>query len=610
MELIIALVESLSFILLAALAVTVLTPRLERYSLARSLVVGLLFAAAGLASMTHPFLIAPGVTVSSRNIAALLAGVVGGPLAAGATVLPLSLLRYSQGGSGMVMGVVGIMLSGAAGLAIFWRRPRRERSIVKGDIPLIALAAGAVLLPTPLLLPNAEMIWTVLTQALPPTLVVNVAGATLGALIILIDADRREMAYQFRNLAERVPGTLYQRIVSPGGQVSYRFASFQLGELLGLKQEEVERDARVWIDRMIPEDRARFEDGCRNGFDPSDNWRLQLRYHGKDGAIVALRSEATMRQLPDGTRIWDGILFDVTDERTLEARRAEIEAARRRQLDDLAGQLEVTVGKALGDVARSARSMHEAASAMMRSADNTTSRAVAATQEVESASSRIASVARAAEEIDASIRELNRQADQADRSAHEAACYVRESQRDVAGLETAADKASDVLGFIEDIASRTNLLALNATIEAARAGAAGRGFAVVAGEVKNLAEQTQKATRDIAATLQDIRAAAATASGAVAFMDRTMGDMEQNAGVIARVVNRQADLASTIAADAQAVAGNAVLVTSNVGSVGDEAHVTGEAARLVVEAARTVEEQTGALDVYVGQFVASVRRQL
>jgi methyl-accepting chemotaxis protein len=53
-----------------------------------------------------------------------------------------------------------------------------------------------------------------------------------------------------------------------------------------------------------------------------------------------------------------------------------------------------------------------------------------------------------------------------------------------------------------------------------------------------------------------------------------------------------------------------VLVTSNVGSVGDEAHVTGEAARLVVEAARTVEEQTGALDVYVGQFVASVRRQL
>ncbi|PZN97111.1 MAG: hypothetical protein DCF30_16725, partial [Hyphomicrobiales bacterium] len=94
--------------------------------------------------------------------------------------------------------------------------------------------------------------------------------------------------------------------------------------------------------------------------------------------------------------------------------------------------------------------------------------------------------------------------------------------------------ASAVLDFIEDIASRTNLLALNATIEAARAGAAGRGFAVVASEVKNLAEQTQKATRDIAATLEDIRGAAATASGAVAFMDKTMSDIEQTSGVLAR----------------------------------------------------------------------------
>ncbi|GGF63405.1 hypothetical protein GCM10011332_16710 [Terasakiella brassicae] len=74
---------------------------------------------------------------------------------------------------------------------------------------------------------------------------------------------------------------------------------------------------------------------------------------------------------------------------------------------------------------------------------------------------------------------------------------VTEAVEKLQDLADASSKIGEVVGLINNIASQTNLLALNATIEAARAGEAGKGFAVVASEVKNLANQTERATSDI-----------------------------------------------------------------------------------------------------------------
>lgn len=607
------LLRSLSYLLIAAVLVPLASKYVGERHMLRQIVVGVIFALGGCASMLDPFTVQPGVFLDSRNVVAVLAAPLGGFVSAVIAASSMIGLRVSLGGSGALPGIVGIMISTGAGFAFAAYLRRRGRTIALSDLVLLGLVAGLVpMLVLTLFADRALALQLATSAAGPSATVIAMLASVLVGFVISTDQERVETLRQLEAFTANTPGVLYQKLIRPDGRVSYKFASSGIEKLLDVTREEVERHPTSWLRWMVPEDREVLERAnARTGVTmPLEPWRFVARHRKDDGSMVWLRTDAAARMLADGTICWDGIVTDVTAEQTLENRRQEIESGRRAALEELADQLEVTVGRALQDVGRSVEGMQEAATRMAVSANQTTLRAVDVTQEAQGASLRVSSVAVAAEEIEASIRELTRQTSHADQTVRDAASYVRSTRHDVAGLTDAADKVSAVLQFIEDIAQRTNLLALNATIEAARAGAAGRGFAVVAGEVKNLAEQTQKATRDIAETLEEIRGAAATASEAVAHIEGTMTTIEQTSGIIAEVVSRQADIATTIAADAQAVAGNTNAVTTSVGSVGHEARATGDAAEHVVEVARKVGEQTLALDRYVGDFVRSVRGRL
>ena len=145
----------------------------------------------------------------------------------------------------------------------------------------------------------------------------------------------------------------------------------------------------------------------------------------------------------------------------------------------------------------------------------------------------VSSAAAGAEEMGASIREISRSAAEAVSVAAEAMTVSAETSDTVSRLGTSSSEIGDVVRVITSIAEQTNLLALNATIEAARAGAAGKGFAVVAGEVKELAQETARATEDI---VRRIAAIQADTGGAVTAIRR-----------ITDVIERVNDLQTTIA---------------------------------------------------------------
>jgi methyl-accepting chemotaxis protein len=294
----------------------------------------------------------------------------------------------------------------------------------------------------------------------------------------------------------------------------------------------------------------------------------------------------------------------------LAAREAEAQKqreARAQAIEQLTNGFDSDVTMVLKTVASATTEMQATAQSMTATAEETSRQSTAVAAASDQASTNVQTVASAAEELSSSIVEISRQVSQSAQIAGKAVADAEQTNERVRGLAEAAQKIGDVVSLINDIASQTNLLALNATIEAARAGEAGKGFAVVASEVKSLANQTAKATEDIAAQISAIQSSTRDAVGAIGGIGSVIREINEIATTIASAVEEQGAATQEIARNVQQAAQGTTEVSSNISGVTEAATSTGAAAEQVLAASSELSQQSETLRGKVETFLAAVK---
>ncbi|MEA1675854.1 methyl-accepting chemotaxis protein [Nitrospirillum sp. BR 11163] len=294
----------------------------------------------------------------------------------------------------------------------------------------------------------------------------------------------------------------------------------------------------------------------------------------------------------------------------LAAVQREAEAAKARRvaaIDSLVSDFDRQSSHILHQFSGAAAELDTAAQSMSGVAEETNRQSASAAAAADQTTANVQTVAAAAEEMAASIAEINRQVVHAQAIASRASLDARETMATVAGLTDATQRIGEVVTLIQAIAEQTNLLALNATIEAARAGEAGKGFAVVAAEVKGLANQTAKATGDIAAQIMAVQQVSARTSTAIQAIGAVIEEVNGISTSIAAAMEQQGASTTEISRNVGQAATGTQGVADALGAVTEAAAQAGVAATQVLGAAHDLSEQSGVLQTHVSRFLAAIK---
>ncbi|MBJ7358813.1 methyl-accepting chemotaxis protein [Nocardioides sp.] len=254
----------------------------------------------------------------------------------------------------------------------------------------------------------------------------------------------------------------------------------------------------------------------------------------------------------------------------------QLEKALNRSMDSVTEIVGSVVGSA-DAVAAASEELSSSSEQMAAGAEETSVQAGVVAGAAEEVSRNVHTVAAGAEQMSASIREIAHSANEAARVAAQAVSMVDNTNETVARLGTSSQEIGNVVKVITSIAEQTNLLALNATIEAARAGEAGKGFAVVANEVKELAQETARATEDIARRVQAIQGDTGGAVEAIGEISTIITSINDYQLTIASAVEEQTATTNEMTRNVSEASASSSEIAANISGVSSAADSTTEA---------------------------------